>query len=617
MTQATIPWIQKSPEVRVGQRKKAITLLLGGGVALLAVGAVMFGVIQRSGIDPRALVMLLAVVGPVLGGLALAPYGFVRENPVFTVLGGVLLGTGAFIGAIANLTPIDPSVLALLLLVIGPIAGGAALLTAGAVVAGFRWVVRFMTLRYTPLSLFLGGVAGMVLLAWAHALLFRHVDHLATDLKVNTAALNFFGGPLTIDELSNVYVGAWRPFAYVLWPLQFSLVRDVLTMTGIILFISIIPLYTIWWERKVAGRIQSRLGPMRVGGWHGWAQSFADGTKLICKEDFVPPEGDATLFRLAPYLAFVPAICAFIGLPFAVGYVFRDLDVSLLFILSMLGVEVLGVIVAGWASNNKWSVYGAMREACQMVSYEIPMGMSLLIPVMMAGTLRLTDVAGQQSGWFGDWYAFRNPWCFVAFFCYYVASLASCKRAPFDLPESESELVAGFHTEYSGFRWSLFFFAEYAAMFAVSGLAVILFLGAWYGPLPQSWAPRGDGLVATVIRGLLFDGPIIFILKSGFLLYVQIWVRWTLPRIRIDQVLYACVQVLLPLTMVVLLGNTIWMLFDKPEYPTFQAIANVFRAVLTFIGIALVLAFIGFMTYGFLHRRRLVGTLAIEHIPGG
>ncbi|MCK6455505.1 MAG: NADH-quinone oxidoreductase subunit NuoH [Phycisphaerae bacterium] len=482
-------------------------------------------------------------------------------------------------------------------------------------------------LRRFPGPVFFAAVIGVCVVVWAYVIVTRFADGIAQS-AANTAVVTSMRGALTLAEIQ-----AWRPaatavwpesmfsgglgaLAYVVWPLQFALVRDLIAMTGIIGFISLVPLYTIWWERKVAGRIQSRLGPMRVGGWHGWAQSPADGLKLICKEDFIPKEGDGPLFRLAPYLAFVPAICAFIALPFAGSYVFRDLDVALLFILSMLGIEVIGVIIAGWASNNKWSVYGAMREACQMVSYEIPMGMALLIPVMTVGSLRLMDLAEYQRGGFAEWLAWRNPWCFIAFFSYYVASLASCKRAPFDLPESESELVAGFHTEYSGFRWSLFFFAEYAAMFAVSGLAVILFLGGWYGPFPQSWAPTGSGVIAAMARGVLFDGPIIFILKGAFLLYVQIWIRWTLPRIRIDQVLYACVQVLLPLTMIVLLGNTIWVLFDRPAYPGFQSLARVISGGLTIIGLVLTLLILGFMAYGYIHRRRLVGWLAIEHLPG-
>jgi NADH-quinone oxidoreductase subunit H len=355
---------------------------------------------------------------------------------------------------------------------------------------------------------------------------------------------------------------------------------------------------------------------MRVGGWHGWAQSPADGLKLLTKEDLIPADADRVLFRLAPYLAFVPALSAFVALPFGFMWVFRDLDVALIFILAMLGLEVFGVILAGWASNNKWSVYGAMREACQMVSYEIPMGVSLLVPVMTVGTLSLTEIGQEQAGGWFSWLAFRNPFVFAAALTYYIASLASCKRAPFDLPESESELVAGFHTEYSGFRWSLFFFAEYAAMFVVSALATILFFGAWHSPLPTSWGDRfGTGFGGQLVRGLL-SGPVWFLAKCVFLIYVQMWIRWTLPRIRIDQVLYACVQVLLPASFVVLLGNTGWLLFDSTLNPVFHGFSRGLGVLLGIVGIAATLAVIAFAAYGFANRRRLVGTLAIDVKPG-
>ena len=252
-----------------------------------------------------------------------------------------------------------------------------------------------------------------------------------------------------------------------------------------------------------------------------------------------------------------------------------------------------------------------------MVSYEIPMGMSLLIPVMMAGSLQLSKIAEAQAGGFASWFVFANPWCFVAFFTYCIGALASCKRTPFDLPESESELVAGFLTEYSGFRWALFFFGEYTAMYAVSGVAAILFLGGWNSPLPAGWAPEGGGFVNTLIRGLFFDGPILFILKATFLFWVQMWLRWTLPRIRIDQVLYACVQVLLPLTMVLLLANTLWVLgVEQYEIGWLVGIDQVLHWGLVAIGLAAVAAMIGIAGYGLANRRRLVGTQVVDHLPG-
>ncbi|MEK6797699.1 MAG: NADH-quinone oxidoreductase subunit NuoH [Planctomycetota bacterium] len=492
--------------------------------------------------------------------------------------------------------------------------------------------------RRFPGPILIGATIGACLLVWAHALLFSYVDArvlAAAGAKGLSAATPFsHESPstwgLTPSMIAAALTGApgasWSgALGYLLWPLQFGIVRDLVGLGALMGLFNLIPMYTIWWERKVAGRIQSRLGPMRVGGWHGWSQSAADGIKLLLKEDLIPADADAILFRLAPYLAIIPSALAFVALPFGNNYVFRELDVALVFTLGVLGIEVVGVILAGWASNNKWSVYGAMREACQMVSYEIPMGMTLLVPVVAVGSLNLAEVVADQSGGWFSWLAFRNPFTFVAFVCYFVASLASCKRAPFDLPEAESELVAGFHTEYSGIRWSFFFFAEYAAMFVVCGLAVILFLGGWNSPLPSSWAEPvstafGDGvlgrLMAQGVNGLLIAGPIWFIVKCVFFLYVQIWLRWTLPRIRIDQVLYACVQVMLPLTMLLLLGNTLWVWASTSESGAWATFALVTCWVMGTIGAIFALAFPAIAAYGFYHRRRLVGNLAVDALPG-
>ncbi len=572
LAQITLPWTPKDPEKLRAYRAQAIKLLLGLAILQLVVAGALYKLFD------------------------LGAANRIEDWKIPVVLLGVL----------------------------GPVAGFAACLLGGLAVILFRQIGAFLRFPWVAFVLFCGGVVAVCLLVWAHAWLFDFTRQmLAAPVGTNEATTQIPGIGLTasltvreiFSEIKNVLPVPLA--AYVLWPLQFDLVRDLVAMAGIIGFISIVPVFGIWWERKVAARIQSRLGPMRVGRWHGWLQSPADGLKLILKEDFIPPDGDRILFRLAPYLTFVPAICAFIALPFAGAYVFRDLDVALLFILAMLGIEVIGVILAGWASNNKWSVYGAMREACQMVSYEIPLGMSLLIPVMTVGSLQLTAIADAQANGFHSWLIFHNPFCFVAFFCYYVAALASCKRAPFDLPESESELVAGFHTEYSGFRWSLFFFGEYAAMFIVSGLGVILFLGGWKSPFPPQWAPEGSGFIAQLIRGLFFEGPILFVLKAAFLYYVQLWVRWTLPRIRIDQVLYGCVQVLLPLTMVVLLGNTLWILATKHlDLSWAQTLDSVFHVVLLIIGYALVVGMLSIATFGYINRRRLVGTLAVDHLPG-
>src|SRR5947209_3702036 len=211
--------------------------------------------------------------------------------------------------------------------------------------------------------------------------------------------------------------------------------------------------------------------------------TLADTSFFFFQKVVLPANADALLFRLAPYLAFAPAFAAFLVLPFGPNLTFEPrLNVGVFWILAILSVEVMGVILAGWASNNKWSVYGAMREACQMVSYEIPLGIAIIIGVMTAGTLNMVQLGHLQGGGLHTWLIYRNPFVFLAFFLYFVASLASNKRAPFDLPESESELVAGFHTEYSGLRFSFFFFAEYAAMFVVGGIQTALFLGSWHDP---------------------------------------------------------------------------------------------------------------------------------------
>lgn len=391
--------------------------------------------------------------------------------------------------------------------------------------------------------------------------------------------------------------------------------------------ISAVAMFSIWWERKVAGHMQSRLGPNRVGPI-GLLQSVADGLKLILKEDLIPKSADRWLFRLAPYLAFAPVFAAFLALPFGPEMTFEPrLSAGLFWVLAILSVEVMGVILAGWASNNKWSVYGAMREAGQMVSYEIPLGISILVGVMSAGTLNLVELGYLQGGGLHTWLVFRNPFIFGAFFSYFVASLASNKRAPFDLPESESELVAGFHTEYSGLRFSFFFFAEYAAMFIVGGIQAALFLGGWNDPFGLigyyhhrfTQNPAEVNTAGLVIVNLLAAG--VFILKALGIMFVQMWLRWTLPRPRIDQVLYACIKVLLPLSCVLLLGAALWQLL-MPEMPgvpwadyspfvwkdwagRHAGGALLTQGVLTILGVALFAATAGWVLYAGISGRKI------------
>lgn len=336
-------------------------------------------------------------------------------------------------------------------------------------------------------------------------------------------------------------------------------------------FVLISAVFFIWLERKVAGRIQDRLGPTRVGGKFGWLQTIADGIKLICKEDFIPDVADHFLFRLAVYLTFVGPFVAFMVLPFGWGVVALEMNAAVYFMLGVLSSEVFGIILAGYGSGSKWSLFGGMREAAQMVSYEVPRTILALIPVMIAGTMNLNVIGQQQAGFFWNWYMFHDPFLFIAFWVFFVAVLASCKRAPFDLAEAESELVGGFHTEYSGFRWSLFFMAEYGSMFVVSGLAIVLYAGAWHtGVLPADvvtyMTPMLGDFLGTVVGNAI--NITVFIIKTWILVFVMIWVRWTLPRLRIDQVMMTCLKYLLPISCFCFIGGMltplVWNTFIGP-----------------------------------------------------
>ena len=315
----------------------------------------------------------------------------------------------------------------------------------------------------------------------------------------------------------------------------------------------------IWLERKVSARIQDRLGPTRVGGRFGWLQPPADGLKLLCKEDILPAAADRLLFRVAPYISFCSAFCVFLALPFANGWVALRLDVGVFFILAVAGIEVFGVILGGYASGSKWSLYGAMREAAQVVSYEVPLALCVVVPVLLTGSMDLVEIGNRQAGWFTNWYVLHDPFTFVTFWVYATCAVASTNRAPFDLAEAESELVAGFLTEYSGFRWVIFFMAEYASMFVVSGLAAVLFLGGWNGPIPIAGLLHlgfDPDTVTGWIANLLGLGN--FLMKTVAGVTCVIWLRWTLPRLRIDQVMTTCLKYCVPLASAMLAGAVLW-----------------------------------------------------------
>ncbi len=304
----------------------------------------------------------------------------------------------------------------------------------------------------------------------------------------------------------------------------------------------------VWLERKISAHMQDRLGPMRTGGWHGWAQTIADILKLIQKEDIVPSAADKKLHFLAPFVVFVGSYAAFAAIPFSSAYVGSNVNIGLFYIIAVSSLVVAGILMAGWSSNNKWSLLGAVRSAAQIVSYEIPTALALLAVVMIAGTLNLQEINAMQSGWFWNWFVFHKfPFVFVAFLIYFVASLAETNRTPFDIPEAESELVAGYHTEYSGMKFALFFLAEYANMFAVSAIASTLFLGGWNSPFGE--------FLGGPIWGVFW-----FVSKGMFFVCLQMWLRWTLPRLRVDQLMYVSWKVLTPWAFACIVGVGLWMM---------------------------------------------------------
>jgi NADH-quinone oxidoreductase subunit H len=350
-------------------------------------------------------------------------------------------------------------------------------------------------------------------------------------------------------------MGFWESLtSSAYWPFIIAAIAVFLLIN----FMLVGAIFSVWLERKVSARIQDRLGPTRVGGKFGWLQTIADGMKLLFKEDSIPQSADRLLFRFGPYIALVGSFLAFVALPFGNGVVARDMNIAVFYMLAVMSTEIFGVILAGYASGSKWSLFGGMREAAQVVSYEVPMAICVVIPVIVAGTMNLSTISKQQTGFFWNWYLFHDPFTFAAFWTYFTCATASCKRAPFDLAEAESELVAGFHTEYSGFRWLILFMAEYGSMFAVSGIATILFLGGWHTGLLPWGLGESDNALWMILGNLV--NVLVFMFKGFMLVFVMMWVRWTLPRLRIDQVMMACLKYMLPISCTLLLGVSLWQL---------------------------------------------------------
>lgn len=345
--------------------------------------------------------------------------------------------------------------------------------------------------------------------------------------------------------VQNVIINKFPEF-----PVELGTVLVMLAGAGIfVAVVPLLPLVLVLAERKVAARFQNRTGPMRVGPW-GTLQTLADGIKLIFKEDFIPQQGDKLLFRLAPYIMFACSFAVFAAIPFTRDILVSDLNIGIFYVMAISSVIVMGVIMAGWSSNSKWSLLGSLRSAAQIVSYEIPLGLSILTVIMLVQSLGMREIVENQSGGIFTWLIFRTPFTFIAFFIFFISAIAEVNRTPFDLPEAESEIVAGFHTEYSGMRFALFFIAEYANMFAVSAIGVTLFLGGYEGILP----------------GYDFLGGLPgFVLKTLGLVFIMMWLRWTLPRLRVDQLMNLCWKYFIPISFFNILGTGIWGLIFKQD----------------------------------------------------
>jgi NADH-quinone oxidoreductase subunit H len=306
---------------------------------------------------------------------------------------------------------------------------------------------------------------------------------------------------------------------FFIWPL----IQIGLIVTLVALWVA----YATYLERKISAFMQARLGPMRVGPW-GLLQPIADGLKLLTKEDFIPENADRWIFFFAPYIAVASAFIVFSVVPFGPDWaVIADVNIGLLLVLAVSSVGVLALILAGWSSNSKYALLGGLRSSAQMVSYEVAMGLSLIGALMFARTLSLSGIVAAQ-GSDSIWYVLYQP---TGFFLFLISGIAENNRAPFDLPEAESELVAGFHTEYSGMRWSLFFMAEYAAMVVVSAVAATVFLGGWYFPYVHRLEAGGHHDLFVLVSVL------VFLVKVSIILYIYFWLRWTLPRFRYDQLM--------------------------------------------------------------------------------
>lgn len=322
----------------------------------------------------------------------------------------------------------------------------------------------------------------------------------------------------------------------------------MITFAFYLTFLLLFVVVAVYAERKTAAFIQNRLGPMEVGP-KGLLQTVADLVKMLQKEDIRASAVDVVPFLLAPIIVFAAIFTGYSVLPINASLNDSSLPTGVFFLLSVVSLDVLGILMAGWASNNKYSLYGAMRAIAQIVSYEVPLGLSVLCVIVFAGTLDLHEVSSLQSGHgLLTWNLIKYPILIIPFIIFFVAGLAESNRTPFDLPESESELIGGYHTEYSGFRWGIFMLSEYGMMLLLSILGAILFFGGWNSPISSF----GEGPIW---------GAFWLLSKAMILIFIQMWIRWTLPRLRVDQLMSLSWKYLTPLSILMLFLCSIWKLW--------------------------------------------------------
>ena len=332
----------------------------------------------------------------------------------------------------------------------------------------------------------------------------------------------------------------------------FLIIAMLLPVAALLGFITIYGFGVIYSEIKVSSFIQDKTGPMGQGpGLHagkwGLLQPVADGIKLFIKEDIIPASADKPLFILAPFLIFIGALTAFIAVPFGEKIIIVDMNIGIFYIIGVGSLAVIALSLAGWSSINKWALVGGMRSAAQIISYEIPAGISLVVVIMLASSLNMQEIIAYQEGGLFNWIIFDNPFMPIVFVIFFISALAETNRTPFDFPESESELVAGFVTEYSGTRYAIFFLSEYANMFVISAVAATAFLGGWQSPFENFLnTPAWSGFW--------------MISKTFFLIFVMIWVRWTVPRLRVDQLMHLCWKVFIPIGLFNVFAVAIWII---------------------------------------------------------